>query len=52
MSPRLGLARREQVVEMRIDRVLDIRRKINSGEYGLAERLDVVVNKLLEDILR
>jgi hypothetical protein len=50
MLPNLGSVRQEQVTEMRIDRVLDIRCKIKSGEYSLAERLDLVIDRLLADI--
>jgi hypothetical protein len=36
---------------MRIDRVLDVRQKLRSGKYNVTEYLDVVVDRLLEDIL-
>ena len=37
--------------KIRLDKVLDIRGRINSGKYNPAEHLDIVVDKLLEDIL-
>lgn len=36
---------------VRLDRILDVRHKLKSGKYNVAERLDVVVDKLLEDVL-
>lgn len=38
-------------VEIRLDRILDIRRRLISGEYNLTEHLDIVVDRLLEEIL-
>jgi hypothetical protein len=40
-----------QTREIRFDKVLSTRRKLGSGEYNLEEHLDVVVDKLLEEIL-
>jgi hypothetical protein len=37
--------------EIRLDKVLDVRQKLISGKYNVAEHLDVVVDRLLEDIL-
>lgn len=37
--------------EVRIDKILDIRRQLGEGRYSIAERLDVVVERLL-DVLR
>ncbi len=37
--------------EVRIDKVLDIRRQLGEGRYSIVERLDVVVDRLLK-ILR
>lgn len=36
---------------IRLERVLDVRHKLRSGKYNIAEHLDIVVDKLLEDIL-
>jgi len=33
--------------EVRIDKILDIRRQLGEGRYSIAERLDVVVDRLL-----
>ncbi len=33
--------------EVRIDKVLDIRRQLGEGRYSIKERLDVVVERLL-----
>jgi hypothetical protein len=42
---------REQNPGIRGDRVLDIRSKLRSGKYNIAKHLDIVVDRLLEDIL-
>lgn len=38
--------------EIRVEKVLDIRRQLGEGRYSLAERLDVVVDRLLDDLNR
>ena len=40
-----------RIPEIRIDRVLDVRNRLRSGKYNIAERLDTVIDRLLEDIL-
>lgn len=52
MLPRLGSIRQRRVVSNRLKRIREIRRKIDSGEYDLTERLDIVVDRLIEDVLR
>ncbi len=37
---------------IRIERVLRIRRQLGAGRYGIAERVDIAVDRLLEDLLR
>ncbi|MBN2133249.1 MAG: hypothetical protein JW741_27365 [Sedimentisphaerales bacterium] len=41
----------EERPEVRIDKILDIRRQLGEGRYSITERLDVVVDRLL-DVLR
>ena len=36
--------------EVRKEKVLDVRRKITEGQYDLNERLDVAVDKVLEQL--
>jgi len=36
--------------EVRRDKVLDVRRQITEGSYNLGERLEVVIDKVLEDL--
>ena len=38
--------------EIRVEKVLGIRRQLGEGRYSLAERLDVVVDKLLDELNR
>ena len=42
---------REQNPGIRVDRILDIRSKLRSGKYDITKHLDIVVDRLLEDIL-
>jgi len=41
----------KQNSKIRKYKVCDIRSKLNSGSYNIDERLDIVIDKLLEDIL-
>ncbi len=36
----------------RVEKVLDIKRQLAEGRYEIAEKLDVVVDRLLEDLLQ
>ncbi len=38
--------------EIRVEKVLDIRRQLGEGRYSIANRLDVVVDKLLDELNR
>jgi hypothetical protein len=44
------LKRIASLPEVRQEKVLDLRRQITEGKYDLAERLDVVLDKVLEDL--
>ena len=41
----------EQEPSFRVEKVLDIKRQLAEGRYDIAEKLDVVVDRLLEDLL-
>jgi hypothetical protein len=47
----LAFPEREQNTRIRHDRILVIRRKVRSGKYDIAKHLDIVVDRLIEDIL-
>jgi hypothetical protein len=40
-----------QEQEIRIDKVLDVKRQLAEGRYDVADKLDVAVDRLLEDLL-
>jgi hypothetical protein len=42
--------RRPSDSEIRVDKVLDIRRQLGEGTYSIADRLDVVVERILADL--
>ncbi len=42
----------EQEPQFRIEKVLDIKRQLAEGRYEIAAKLDVVVDRLLEDLLQ
>jgi hypothetical protein len=46
-----SIALAEQEPPLRVEKVLDIRRQLAEGRYDIAEKLDVVVDRLLEDLL-
>jgi len=41
----------EQEPPFRVEKVLDIKRQLAEGRYDLADKLDVVVDRFLEDLL-
>lgn len=41
----------EQEPSFRVEKVLDIKRQLAEGRYEITEKLDVVVDRLLEDLL-
>jgi hypothetical protein len=42
----------QRAPEIRVDRVLMIRRQLGEGRYCVAEKLNVVMDRLLEDLLQ
>jgi anti-sigma28 factor (negative regulator of flagellin synthesis) len=36
--------------DIRVDKVLEIRRQLGEGTYSIADRLDVIVEKIVEDL--
>ncbi len=36
--------------DIRVDKVLEIRRQLGEGTYSIEDRLDVVVEKIIEDL--
>ena len=38
--------------DVRVKKVLSVKQQLGEGRYGIAEKLDVVVDRLLEDILQ
>ena len=41
----------ESTPEIRIDKILSVRRQLGEGKYYVAEKLDVAVDRLLEVLL-
>jgi anti-sigma28 factor (negative regulator of flagellin synthesis) len=42
----------EQTSQIRIERVLAIRDQLAEGRYSIADRLDAVLDRILEDLLQ
>lgn len=40
----------DETPEIRIHKVLDIRRQLGEGTYSIAERLDVVIDRIIKDL--
>jgi hypothetical protein len=40
----------DEPVDIRVDKVLDIRRQLGEGTYSIEDRLDVVVERIMEDL--
>lgn len=45
------VAAAQHAPEIRVERVLMIRRQLGEGRYRVAEKLNVVVDRILEDLL-
>ena len=41
----------QQEPQFRVEKVLDIKRQLAEGRYEIEEKLDIVVDRLLEDLL-
>jgi hypothetical protein len=41
----------QQEPQFRVEKILDIKRQLGEGHYDIREKLDVVVDRLLEDLL-
>jgi hypothetical protein len=42
----------EQEPQIRAEKILDVKRQLAEGRYDIAEMLDIVVDRLLEDLLQ
>ncbi len=42
----------DQEPSFRVEKVLDVKRQLAEGRYEVAEKLDVILDRLLEDLLQ
>jgi hypothetical protein len=42
----------DEPAEIRVDKVLEIRRQLMDGTYSIADRLDVVVDRIMADLVQ
>jgi hypothetical protein len=51
-EPRLGSTApaEEEQPEIRVEKVLEIRRQLGEGRYSIADRLDVVIERIIDDL--
>ncbi len=40
----------DESIDIRVDKVLEIRRQLGEGTYSIEDRLDVVVERIIEDL--
>jgi len=40
----------DEPTDIRVDKVLEIRRQLGEGTYSIEDRLDVVVERIIEDL--
>lgn len=40
----------DESAEIRVDKILAIRRQLGEGTYSIEDRLDVVVERIIEDL--
>lgn len=50
-EPGSSVAVAEQEPQFRVEKVLDIKRQLAEGRYDVAGKLDVVADRLLEELL-
>lgn len=50
LSPSAVALAGDETPEIRVDKVLDIRRQLGEGTYSITERLDVVVERIIRDL--
>jgi hypothetical protein len=50
LSPGAVTLAGDETPEIRVDKVLDIRRQLGEGTYSIADRLDVVVERIIRDL--
>jgi hypothetical protein len=50
LNPGAAALARDGTSEIRVDKVLGIRRQLGEGTYSIAERLDVVVERIIRDL--
>ena len=48
---RVSAATGQQEPQFRVEKILDIKRQLGEGRYHIEEKLDVVLGRLLEDLL-
>ena len=49
-GPDSAILAEDELTDIRVDKVLEIRRQLGEGTYSIEERLDVVVARILEDL--
>jgi len=40
----------DELTDIRVDKILEIRRQLGEGTYSIEDRLDVVVERIMEDL--
>ena len=45
------LFEQEKIQEIRLEKVIDTRRKLRSGKYNIEDHLNIAIDRLLEEIL-
>jgi hypothetical protein len=50
LNPGLLALAGDETAEIRVDKILDIRRQLGEGTYSIAERLDVVIERIIRDL--
>ncbi len=50
LNPGLLALAGDETPEIRVDKILEIRRQLGEGTYSIAERLDVVVERIIRDL--
>ncbi|MCL5280622.1 MAG: flagellar biosynthesis anti-sigma factor FlgM [Planctomycetes bacterium] len=48
--PDAAVLMEDEATDIRVDKILEIRRQLGEGTYSIEERLDVVVERIIEDL--
>lgn len=50
IAGRVAVLAVEEEPEIRVEKIMDIRRQLGEGRYSIVDRLDVVIDRIIQDL--